>query len=97
MPKYVVVLFKHYTGPSWDPHNAKHVLIPPITRGNRIEIPLAMAWGITIHKSQGLTLYLATVDIDKIEKQGLTFIALSRVKAIEHLHIQPNFTYQRYS
>lgn len=91
------VLFKYYTGPSWDPQNAKHVPIPPITRGNRTQIPLAMAWGITIHKSQRLTLDFATVDIGKTEKQGLTFITLSRVKAIEHLRMQPAFTYQRYS
>ncbi|XP_059068219.1 uncharacterized protein LOC131049621 [Cryptomeria japonica] len=56
-----------------------------------------MAWGITIHKSQGLTLDLATADIDQTEKQGLTFTTLSRVKAIEHLRIQPDFSYQRYS
>ncbi|XP_059067454.1 uncharacterized protein LOC131858279 [Cryptomeria japonica] len=68
LPKYVVVLFKHYIGPSWDPQNAKHVPIAPITRGNQTQIPLAMAWGITIHKSQGLTLDFATIDIEKIEK-----------------------------
>lgn len=97
LPKYVVILFKHYTGPSWDPQNAKHVPIPPITRGNHTQIPLAMAWSITIQKSQGLTLDFATVDIGKTEKQGLTFTTLSRAKAIEHLCIQLAFTYQRYS
>lgn len=97
LPKYVVVLFQHYTGPSWDPTNPKHVPISPITRGNCTQIPLTMAWGITIHKSQGLTLDFATIDIGKTEKQGLTFTTLSRVKSINLLRIHPTFTYKRYS
>ncbi|XP_059075418.1 uncharacterized protein LOC131875340 [Cryptomeria japonica] len=101
LPKYVVVHFQHYIGPPWDAANPKYVPIPPITRGNRTQIPLTMAWGITIHKSQRLTLDYATIDIEKTEKQGLTFtapqIALSRVKSIEDLRIQPTFTYERCS
>ncbi|XP_059075180.1 uncharacterized protein LOC131875163 [Cryptomeria japonica] len=80
LPKYVVVLFQHYTGPPWDAANLKYVPIPPITRGNHTHIPLAMAWGISIHKLQGLTLDFAIIDIGKIEKHGLMFTTLSRVK-----------------
>lgn len=97
LPKYVVVLFQHYTGPPWHAANPKYVPIPPITRGNRTRIPLTMAWGITIHKSQGLTLDFAIVDIGKTEKQGLTFTTLSRVKSIKDLQIHPALTYKRYS
>ncbi|XP_059071530.1 uncharacterized protein LOC131867850 [Cryptomeria japonica] len=97
LAKYVVVEFKNYTGPHWDNANPKFVPIPPITRGSRTQLPLAMAWALTIHKSQGLTLDQATVDIEKAEKQGLTFTALSRVKSLHDLRIDPPFTFERYS
>ena len=80
LPKYVVVKFDNYTGPPWDAQNPKIVLITPITRGSRTQIPLTMAWAITIHKSQGLTLNRATIDIGRRERQGLTFTTISRVK-----------------
>ena len=44
-----------------------------------------MSWAITIHKSQGLTLQKATIDIGVVERQGLTFIAISKVKTIDNL------------
>ncbi|XP_059067718.1 uncharacterized protein LOC131858481 [Cryptomeria japonica] len=97
LPKYVVVEFEHYTGPHWDSTNPKFVPIPPITQGSRTQLPLAMAWAIAIHKSQGLTLDKATVDIGKIEKQGLTFTAISQVKSLQDLRIDPPFTFERYS
>ncbi|XP_057862172.2 ATP-dependent DNA helicase PIF1-like [Cryptomeria japonica] len=97
LPKYVVVEFKNYTRPHWDYANSKFVPIPPITRGGHTQIPLAMAWALTIHKSQGLTLNKATIDIGKTKKQGLTFTALSRVKYVHDLRIDPPFTFERYS
>lgn len=57
----------------------------PITQGNHTQLPLTMAWEITIHKSQGLTLEKATIDIGKTERQGLTFTTISRVKSIDDL------------
>lgn len=68
LPKYIVVEFKNYTGPHWDNANPKFVPIAPITRGSCTQLPLAMAWALTIHKSQGLTLDKATIDIGKTEK-----------------------------
>ncbi|XP_057836138.2 uncharacterized protein LOC131046421 [Cryptomeria japonica] len=97
LPKYMVIEFKNYTGPHWDNANPKFVPITPITRGSRTQVPLAMAWALTIHKSQGLTLAKATINIGKTEKQGLTFTALSRVKSLHHLRIDPPFTFERYS
>ncbi|XP_057861149.2 uncharacterized protein LOC131069656 [Cryptomeria japonica] len=97
LPKYVVVEFKNYSGPHWDNANPKFVPIPPITRGSRTQLPLAMAWALTIHKSQGLTLDEATIDIGKAEKQGLTFTVLSRVKSLHDLRIEPPFSFERYS
>ena len=80
LPSFVVVEFVHYKGPFWDASNPTYVPISAITRGSYRQIPLRMEWGLTIHKSQGMTLQNVTIDIGNIDKQGLTFIAISRVK-----------------
>lgn len=67
-----------------------------VVRKNLRQMPLKMAWGLTIQKSQGMTLQDATVDIVDRERQGLTFISISRVILIDGLHISPPFSYQRY-
>ena len=54
LPAYGVVEFYNYIGPPWDQSQPKHIPIPPIQRSNMKQIPLKMAWELTIHKSQGL-------------------------------------------
>ena len=56
-----------------------------------------MAWALTIHKSQGLTLERASIDIGNKEQQVLTLTIISRVKSIDGLHISPPFSFQRYA
>ena len=56
-----------------------------------------MAWGLTIHKAQCMTLQNATMDIGYIDRQGLTFTAISRVKSLSGIHISPSFSFSRYS
>jgi ATP-dependent exoDNAse (exonuclease V) alpha subunit len=62
--------------------------------GKFIQFPLALGWAITIHKSQGMTLEKAIVDIDgNAFADGQTYVALSRVKSIEGLKLGSELTY----
>src|SRR5882762_5592715 len=55
-----------------------------------------MAWGITIHKSQGLTLERVVVELgDKDFAAGLTFVAISRVKTLKGLAFRTHFDHAR--
>jgi ATP-dependent DNA helicase PIF1 len=53
-----------------------------------MQIPLIYSWAITIHKSQGLTLENAIIDIgSNIFADGQTYVALSRVKSLDGLYL----------
>ena len=94
---YATVFFDDYIGLPWDIRYPNIVPITPICRGNCKQIPLCMAWDLTIHKSQGFTLQRETIDIGNAEKQGLTFTTISRVKYIDGLQIYLPFIYERYA
>ena len=51
--------------------------------GSFSQIPLKLAWAITIHKSQGLTFEKAIIDAEASFAHGQVYVALSRCKTLE--------------
>ncbi len=54
----------------------------------RKQFPLILAFAVTIHKCQGLSLDCAMMDLsDEVFSPGMAYVALSRVKRLENLHL----------
>lgn len=49
--------------------------------------PLRLAWAVTVHKSQGLSLDSAIIDLSQAFTPGMGYVALSRVRSLEGLYL----------
>jgi ATP-dependent exoDNAse (exonuclease V) alpha subunit len=55
------------------------------------QLPLRLAWSLTIHKAQGLTLDSAYIDVRAAREPGQAYVAVSRVRTLAGLHLKAWF------
>lgn len=56
-------------------------------RARIVQLPLRLGWAITIHKSQGMSLDAAVIDLRKCFAPGMGYVALSRVRSLEQVYL----------
>ena len=97
LPIAVMVRFDSYSGHTFPDGT---VPITPLCRCwsssggqcSHLQLLLKLAWAVTIHKSQGLTLDKVLIDVGKRDfSTGLTFVACSRVRQLQDLLFTPPF------
>eukprot|EP00955_Chlamydomonas_euryale_P033326 347529-Chlamydomonas_euryale.AAC.1 len=81
MPRRMIVVVKPRKFDSMDQRTAEVI-------ASRMQVPLARAWALTVHKSQGLTAEGATVRLGNVFSYGQVYTAASRVGRFSQLRFE---------
>lgn len=73
-------------------YSAKSGRITTEVAGTYTQLPLMLAWGITIHKSQGKTFDRLAIDLPQSFAHGQTYVALSRATSLEGIVLKRPLT-----
>ncbi|SPO25533.1 related to PIF1 - DNA helicase involved in mitochondrial DNA repair and telomere length control [Ustilago trichophora] len=89
--KWPLVRFHLANGQTRDylarPESWKTELPDGEVQASRTQVPLILAWAMSIHKSQGQTLPCCKINLNRVFEKGQAYVALSRATSLEGLQV----------